>query len=141
MTNSTITKTVFFDAPRETVWAFLTEREKLAQWFHKPEKNLSEGEAFCLFKSGEAGEKTPQIWGKVVAMDPPNTLVYTFICKPFGENETKVSYELVNVAGGTKLTLVHEGVVEASGENALSILQALDKGWDEHLHSLRNCVV
>jgi len=30
MSDSTIVKTVFFTAPRETVWSFLTDKDKLA---------------------------------------------------------------------------------------------------------------
>ena len=37
MTDS-ITKTVFLKAPRDTVWAFLTEKDKLARWFHPPRR-------------------------------------------------------------------------------------------------------
>ncbi|CAA6828169.1 MAG: Unknown protein [uncultured Thiotrichaceae bacterium] len=31
MSNTTISKTFLFAAPRETVWAFLTEKEKVSQ--------------------------------------------------------------------------------------------------------------
>ena len=43
MTDATITKTIFLSAPRATVWAFLTEQDKLATWFHSSDGDLSEG--------------------------------------------------------------------------------------------------
>jgi len=52
MTTTTINKTVFFNASRETVWAYLTEKDKLAQWFHPAENDLLEGEEYKLIVSG-----------------------------------------------------------------------------------------
>ena len=53
---------------------------------------------------------------------------------------TTVSWTLEEAAGGTRVTLVHEGVGEAAGEAALGLLTALDKGWDEHFLKLRSLV-
>jgi len=83
----------------------------------------------------------PQIWGKVLLMEVPNKLVYTFIIAPFKGAETVVTWVLEEAAGGTRLTLTHEGIAEASGDGALQLLQALDKGWDEHLGQLRSAAV
>jgi len=52
MTTTTINKTVFFNASRETVWAYLTEKDKLAQWFPPAENDLLEGEEYKLIVSG-----------------------------------------------------------------------------------------
>ncbi|MBV1871866.1 MAG: SRPBCC domain-containing protein [Gammaproteobacteria bacterium] len=137
MTSTTIKKTVFFAASREVVWSFLTEKDKLAQWFHAPERDLEEGQEYTLARKNEQGVFIPQIWGKVLTMDAPNKLVYTFIIDPFGDAETTVTWMLEDAASGTRLTLIHEGIAEATGPMAMSLLTALDNGWDKHFDDLR----
>jgi len=44
----TLIKTYFFSVPRETVWSFLTEKDKLAEWFHPSTADLVENEDFAL---------------------------------------------------------------------------------------------
>lgn len=137
MSDSTIIKTVFFAASRETVWSFLTDKDKLAQWFHPAEANLVKGQDFALVGRAEDGSTVKQCWGTVVQMDPPSFLVYSFTIKPLGGALTTVSWTLEEAHGGTKLTLKHEGIAEAAGESAMGLLMALDAGWDKHLASLR----
>jgi len=40
MNTTTITKSIFFNAPRETVWAFLTDKDKLGEWYHPAEADF-----------------------------------------------------------------------------------------------------
>lgn len=135
---TTIRKTIFFDASRETVWAFLTEKEKLAQWFHPAEKDFSVGEDYVCLETKDDGEPVPIIWGRVLEMNPPEKLVTTFVINPFEGAETTVTWLLENAAGGTRLTLHHEGIAEAAGPAALPFLTALDQGWDKHFEGWRN---
>ena len=46
-----------------------------------------------------------------------------------------VSWNLEDVAGGTGLSLSHEGLPQ--GEEAFGLTLALDKGWDDHLARMR----
>ncbi|PCJ95083.1 MAG: ATPase [Hyphomicrobiales bacterium] len=137
MTEATITKSAFFAASRETVWAFLTEKDKLGQWFHPAKENMQEGKDYALIHTNEDGTETPQCWGQVLEMDQPNRLVYTFTIKPLGGAMTTVTWTLDACAGGTKLSLKHEGIEAAAGEAALNLLMALDGGWDKHIAGLR----
>jgi len=140
MNNTTINKTIFLNASRDNVWSFLTEKDKLAKWFHPSENDLKEGENYACLRTAEDGNTIPQIWGKVVKMDVPNKLVYTFIIDPFKENETTVTWLLEDIPGGTRLTLMHEGVAEAAQSEALQLLIALDQGWDKHLNGMRESI-
>ena len=45
---TTISKTVFFAAQPDTVWTFLTDKEKLGLWYHPAEKNLVAGQGYAL---------------------------------------------------------------------------------------------
>lgn len=134
---TTILKTVFINAPNETVWEFLTDKDKLALWFHPAQADLKEGERYALIRKADDGATVKQIWGTVLKMDPPNTLIYTFIIAPFEDKETTVTWILEEAAGGTRLSLKHEGIAEAVGHAAPQLLAALDQGWDVHLGDLR----
>lgn len=137
MTSTTITKTVFFTAPRETVWEFLTDKEKLGLWYAPAQSSLVDGAEYTLLKTDENGEQSPMVTGRVLEMDAPNKLVTTFVIGPFEGKETTLTWTLSEAAGGTQLHLTHEGIAEAAGPATLHLLTALDAGWDEHFDSLR----
>lgn len=139
MSNTSINKSCFFAAPRETVWAFLTEKDKLAQWFHPSTADLVEGEDYQLVKKG-SDPVEPILWGTVLKMDKPLTLIYTFTFDAFNGATTTVTWTLEEISGGTRLTLKHEGISEAAGEASMGLLMALDKGWDEHFDTLRGSI-
>ena len=63
MTSSTIVKTVMFAASREIVWGFLTEKDKLAAWFHPAEADLAEGKEFALLSVPQDGGPAERIAG------------------------------------------------------------------------------
>jgi len=134
-----MTKTVFIDAPADTVWAYLTDKDKLGQWFHPAREDLQLNEEYELYDQNDAERADRICWGNVLEMDRPHRLVYTFTVKPLNGALTTVTWTIEPASGGTRLTLVHEGVAEAAGEAALGLLRALDKGWDEHFGRLRSC--
>ncbi|MHA1563729.1 MAG: SRPBCC family protein [Alphaproteobacteria bacterium] len=137
MADTILTKTAFFAASRETVWSFLTDKDKLALWFHQADADLAPGQDYALVAKSDDGEPVKQCWGQVLEMKPPTSLVYTFTIKPLGGATTTVTWTLEETHGGTKLTLKHEGIGEAAGAAALGLLMALDAGWDAHLARLR----
>lgn len=135
MNATTITKTIFLDAPREVVWDFLTKKDKLARWFHPAEQDLKVGADYTLLD--QRGDMSRICWGTVLEMRPFESLVYTFTVKPLSGAMTTVRWRLQEAAGGTQLTLSHEGIEQAAGEAAFAMLSALDNGWDEHFGRLR----
>ncbi len=132
----TITKTLFFKAPPARVWAFLTKKDKLAQWFHPARADLAAGADYALLADGSP-DAEPLCWGTVTHWQPPRRLVYSFTAKPFEGVLSTVTWQLEDALGGTRLTLTHEGV---TGAKALALLMGLDKGWDEHFGRLRHAV-
>lgn len=137
MNTNVITKTVFFNAAPTIVWAFLTEKEKLREWYHHCDKNWAEGEHYELYSLNKAGEKKVLVWGNILEAKSPASLVYSFHCGALGDITTTVRCTLEESSGGTRLTLSHEGIDLAVEANTLSMLTALDKGWDDHLARLR----
>lgn len=141
MTDTTLLKTVFFAASRETVWSFLTEKDKLAKWFHPADADLVEGEDYALMGKTDDGAPSKLCWGTVLKMDKPSKLIWSFTVRPLNGAMTTVTWTLEEAIGGTKLTLAHEGIEAAAGESALGLMMALDAGWDAHLKDMRDAVV
>lgn len=136
MSKSTIEKTIFINASREVVWRYLTEKDKLALWFHPAAADLVEGREYALIKESEDGvEKL--CWGDVLSMNPPESMEWTFTVQPLGGAMTTVLWTLEEVHGGTRVSLKHTGIGEAAQAAALGLLMALDAGWDEHFARLR----
>lgn len=135
MADATITKTIFLPAPRETVWSFLTESDKLARWFHRADKNLTDGQDYALLERTDDGVDARVCWGTVLLMEAPSKLVYSFTIGPLDGAMTTVTWTLDDVGDGTRLTMQHEGLDKV--EAPFGLIMALDKGWDEHLGRLR----
>ena len=135
MSDNTIRKSIFLDATPDQVWEWLTQPEKLGQWFHKPPAPLVEGQPMELC-GAESGD--PLIWGKVQVARPPEYLEYTFTIKPMGDASSLVKWTLDAVDGGTRLSLEHSGLPH--GTEAFGLVLALDKGWDGHLTQMREAI-
>lgn len=131
----TITKTVYFAAPPARVWPFLVEMDRLGHWLYPAQADLAEGKDFTLMQ-GEGDAASRACWGRVLEMRPPHRLRTTFTVNALEGVETVVTYALEEIAGGTRLTLTHEGL-GAAGDRALAQLMAFDDGWDRHLGRLR----
>ena len=131
MTGRILQKSIYLKATPAQVWAYLTEPAKLATWFHKPKTALLEGE-YEMF-GAESGDKL--MWGEVLLAEPFSRLEYTFTIAPMGDAISTVRWNLEEVAGGTRLSLNHEGLPQ--GEEAFGLFLALDKGWDDHLARMR----
>lgn len=131
MTNPVLRKSIYLRATPANVWAYLTDPEKLAIWFHKPKTPLVEG-AYAMF-GVDSGDKL--MWGDVTVSEPHTRLEYTFTIAPMGDRVSTVKWTLEEVPGGTRLSLTHEGL--PSGVDAFGLTLALDKGWDDHMGRMR----
>ena len=136
MSTTTINKSIFLAASREVVWDYLTDKDKLGEWFHPASDNLVEGKPYALL-GDPADSNSKMCWGDVLSAKKPSFLSYTFTVKPMGGAMTTVSWTLEDAAGGTRVTLLHEGIGEACGDAALGLIMALDEGWDKHFAKLR----
>ncbi|WP_377507241.1 SRPBCC domain-containing protein [Octadecabacter sp. R77987] len=133
MTTNSLTKTIFLRADKTTVWDYLTDPEKLGIWFHKPKNTLTLGESFEMFGT-ESGDKL--LWGTVTNARPHDLLEYTFTIPHMPDTISTVTWTLESVAGGTRLSLNHQGLPGTEDMFYLSL--ALDSGWDGHFVRLRN---
>lgn len=132
MTDATIRKQVFLKANKATVWAYLTDREKLAIWFHKPPETLAEGKDYEMFGT-ESGNRL--IWGRVTAARPHEYLEYSFTVRMMPDVTGTVKWTLEDAPGGTRLSLEHSGV--PATREAFEMVLSLDKGWEDHIARMR----
>lgn len=134
MTDTVLQKSIYLKATPAQVWAYLTDPDKLAIWFHKPKTAMVEGE-YEMFGT-ESGDRL--MWGKVLVAKPFTQLEYTFAIAPMGDQSSTVKWLLTEVPGGTNLSMRHEGLPQ--GTEAFGLTLALDKGWDDHLARMRTSV-
>ncbi len=135
MTQAVLQKSIYLRATPETVWDYLTQPERLAEWFHKPEQPLAAGQKLEMFGT-TSGDLL--IWGEVREARKPEYLEYTFTIKPMGDAFSVVKWTLEPVAGGTRLGLMHEGLPQ--GAEAFGLILALDDGWDGHFGQMRTAL-
>ena len=133
MTYTHIEKTIFIKASPAKVWTYLTNKNKLGEWFHPANTNLKQGGKYALLN--DKGED--MCWGKVVKADKPNTLIYTFTHNWLEGVETTVEWHLSEVHGGTMIRLNHYGFEDAPVDT-FEMLLSHDKGWDNHFSRLRD---
>lgn len=132
MTDTVIRKSILLRAAPSTVWAFLTDPDKLAIWFHRPTAPLLEG----AYEMIDADKGARFMWGEVRAAEPFSRLEYTFEIAPMGGAASLVKWTLADVPGGTQLSLEHSGLPQ--GADAFDLSLALDKGWEEHMTRMRD---
>ena len=132
MTKTVLRKTIYLQATPEKVWEFLTDPDRLASWFHRPQNPLTPGEALEM-QGSDSGDLI--IWGEVLQARAPEYLEYSFCIKPMGDAVSIVKWTLAPVQGGTQLSLEHEGLPQEA--EAFGMILSLDKGWDEHFVDLR----
>ena len=131
MTDPVMVKTIYLKASLDKVWRHLVDKELLARWFHEVDRDLSDKVAFqyLSFHYDKADRKL--MWGDVLEFDPPRKLVHSFTHEWLKGVITTVTWDLLELDGGTQLTMTHEGI-PTFGE-----LSDHDKGWDEHFLRLR----
>ena len=123
------------DAPIDMVWRYLTEAELRGRWFMGG-TDVQPGGEFDLVVDHDrlSDDKVPYpesyaafkgtVWTEtVIRFDPPRLLETTF---QGGENG-KVTYELSDEGGRTRLVLTHSGITSPSG------FQDFGSGWNSHL--------
>lgn len=114
-----------FAASREAVFSALTDPEALAQWFG-PEGvtvkvvslDLRPGGTYSFEFHGSEGS-FHALTGTYLEIERPKRLVATWIWGQgdYAGVETRVTYALSEVDGGTELSLSHESLVDADARD------------------------
>lgn len=108
-----ITLTRLFDAPRDLVWEAMTTPEHVKQWwgvldegYSVPvcEIDLRVGGTWRFVSRGPKGA-IPAFYGEYREIDRPGRLVYTEIFEPFPDGASVVTQLLTEEHGKTRLTV------------------------------------
>jgi uncharacterized protein YndB with AHSA1/START domain len=117
-----------FAHPLEKLWRALTETALLTQWLLRNNFLPEIGREF-QFRNEPVGGWDGVIDCKVIAIDPPHSLAYSW--RAF-EHESKVEFTLTRVSGGTLLRMEHSGF-RANQEAAY---QGAQHGWKRFIGNL-----
>jgi uncharacterized protein YndB with AHSA1/START domain len=125
-----IERQMTFQAPRDDVWAAITEPEQIRKWFGtEAEVDLRPG--------GEGAFRWDDIEVRVTVEEvtPPSRFSYRWEPSqtPTGGPTTLVQFDLEEIPGGTRLTLVESGFATLPRESR----QENEFGWDEEFGHLR----
>jgi uncharacterized protein YndB with AHSA1/START domain len=123
---------IYIEAPATKVWEALTNGEHTKHfWSRYVQSDWKVGSRVEFLRADKSRLSHD---GEVLEIDPPRRLVMTFDATPEGMNEppSRVTYELEELHGATKLTVIHDGFQPDS-----EVLKATSKGWPHILSSLK----
>ena len=144
MATDRIEREITINAPRERVWAALTEAKHVARWFgDTAEVDLRPGGTMRI-SHGE-GFDYPL---RLVRVEPPHFLSYRWASAYPGEqalddNSTLVEFTLTAAGGGTRLQVVESGFARISippDREPTAGYDSHSEGWTGKLEELRGYV-
>lgn len=106
----------------ERLWPLIATSDGLASWLMPNDLEPTVGARFTMQADPGPGFDGI-VRGEVLEADPPQRLSFTWVGGPV---DTRVSFTLVPVAGGTRLDLVHAGF---SGVTGTLVRAVLSIGW------------
>ena len=121
-----------YDHPIEKVWSALTNADDLAAWLMPSDFEPRVGKTFTLHGTPMPGWRG---WAncEVLEMQPPQRMVWSWVAADDGL-KTLVKFELETLGLSTRLTLRHEGEINAT------IAELLAGGWPGRLAALAQLV-
>jgi uncharacterized protein YndB with AHSA1/START domain len=121
-------------APRERVWAALTEPAQLVRWFptHEAEVDLRVGGEMRFGWEESADEAV------IEALEPPERFVFRWRPRGTDRPHTTVTIVLRETAdGGTDVTLIESGFASLPDQIHEQSYESNAKGWAEELAELQ----
>jgi len=117
------------DAPRREVFRALTDREQLERWIGEPGKMVIEPHVGGRIDFGWGDDGGPV---RILSFEPDREVSYawTYAAEP----ETVVTWSLTEGKRGTRLTLVHQGFVDAILDRPYRT------GWTKFLNRVKHMV-
>ncbi len=142
-----ITNTIEINAPKEVVWAALTEPEKTKIYMFGCETvSTWQPGSELLWRGYYEGQEIVFVKGHIVSFEPNNKLEYT-VFDPNGiiedkpENYLNVTYTLTEAAGKTLLTVKQGDYTKvAEGEKRYTESYNNGEGWQPILVEIKKLV-
>ena len=123
---------IYIQAPQAKVWEALTNGEHTRHfWSRYVQSDWRQGSRVEFLRADKSKLSHD---GEVLEIDPPNRLVMTFDVSAEGmaEPPSRVTYELSEQHGATKLVVIHDGFAPDS-----RVLPAISGGWPQILSSMK----
>jgi uncharacterized protein YndB with AHSA1/START domain len=123
---------IYIEAPQPKVWEALTRGEHTRHfWSRYVQSDWQVGSRVEFLRADKSKLSHD---GEVLEIDPPRRLVMTFDLAAEGLKEppSRVTYELEEMHGATKLTVIHDRFPPDS-----EVLKGVSKGWPYILSSLK----
>ncbi|WP_370899284.1 SRPBCC family protein [Chryseobacterium gossypii] len=117
------------NAPVEKVWNALTDKDEMRSWYFDISDFEPEvGKTFNFYEPGEARRFHHR--GKILEIIPNRKLKHTWSYPEFLNEESVVTWELGEDAGGTLVTLTHDDIenFNSLGENFSR--DSFTEGWN-----------
>lgn len=133
MTKPEFVYVIYIEAPAQKVWEALTQGEHTKHyWSRYVQSDWKVGSRVEFLRADKSRLSHD---GEVLEIDPPRRLVMTFDVTAEGlpEPPSRVTYELEDRHGATKLTVIHEGFPPDS-----KVLPGITQGWPSILSSLKS---
>jgi uncharacterized protein YndB with AHSA1/START domain len=124
-----------YNAPVERVWAAITDKNEMKNWYFDLDEFKPEvGFEFQFFGTGHEGEKYLHLC-KVTEAEPNKKLTYTWRYDKL-EGDSSVSFELFPEGNRTKLRLTHRGLGSFPENNRDFARDSFQGGWNELINIL-----
>jgi uncharacterized protein YndB with AHSA1/START domain len=117
-----------FDAPRKVVWAALTEKELMKQWYFDLKEFKAEVGFVFEFYGGEAGGEQFLHHCEIIEVIPEIKLVHTWLYVGY-EGVSYLTFELSDEGESTLLKLTHSGIESFSPIPAFAF-HNFEAGWN-----------
>ncbi len=118
------------DAPVEKVWAALTDKNLMKEWyFDIADFELSEHGEFNFFEPGDT--KKFHHHGEILEVIPNVKLKHTWSYPEFSKEKTIVIWRLEEADGGTLVTLTHKGLENLNHLGNDFRRESFEEGWNE----------
>jgi uncharacterized protein YndB with AHSA1/START domain len=134
-----IEREIVINAPRDRVWAVLTEADHVARWFGDSARVDLRPGGKMVFGWKEHGSH----YARVEKVEPPGFFSYRWARAPGAEpvagNSTLVEFALVPEGSGTRLLVVETGFdrLDVSEEEKGTAVKENTEGWTSELGELR----
>jgi uncharacterized protein YndB with AHSA1/START domain len=119
-----------FNAPIKKVWAAITDKEEMKQWYFDLAEFKAEKGFTFTFTGGPSPEKQYMHVCEVTEVAPPNKLAYTWRYEGY-EGVSTVTFELFEQGDKTLLRLTHEGLETFPSTNPDFASSNFVAGWND----------
>lgn len=138
MSNRTFVYATYIASTPEKVWEALTSGEFTKEYFfgHRVASDWNEGSEVTYLRENNEVD----IQGKVLISDPFSLLKFTWFSPedPTERTEpTVVTFEVKQMDGTVKLTVIHENLVDSDFVEDRDTFQGVNNGWPAILSNLK----